>query len=119
MQKRWWGGSSTATVYRDYPVTMNAPPFLRIHWNVVPRTKKFLNLLRPYTPILETVSVHEDFSNLKYLPPEKQKERLRELAERGDVIAATYAAQQIHGCGLSEAKRIIDGLLAEKSSAGV
>jgi hypothetical protein len=33
-KKRWYGTSST--LYRDYPVTMTAPTFLRIRWDVVP-----------------------------------------------------------------------------------
>jgi len=53
MQKHWYGTSST--LYRDYPATLTAPTLLRIHWDVVPRAGKFLDLLRPYTIIAETL----------------------------------------------------------------
>src|ERR1700687_3190375 len=49
LKKRWYGTSST--LYRDYPVAMTAPTFLRIRWDVVPGAHKFLDALRPYTPL--------------------------------------------------------------------
>ena len=49
LKKRWYGTSST--LYRDYPVTMTAPTFLRIRWDVVLGAHKFLEALRPYTPL--------------------------------------------------------------------
>jgi len=45
LKKNWYGTSST--LYRDYPVTMTAPTFLRIRWDVVPGAHKFLDVLRP------------------------------------------------------------------------
>lgn len=110
MKKHWYGVSSS-TVYRDYPVVMSAPQFVRIHWNVVPGAHKFLEAVRPYTIIADTVSITQDFSRLKFLGREDQQKRLRELAVRGDVISATYAARQIYGGSLGDAKRMIDSLL--------
>jgi hypothetical protein len=49
LKKRWYGTSST--LYRDYPVTMTAPTFLRIRWDVVPGAHKFLDALRSRTKI--------------------------------------------------------------------
>src|ERR1700726_3991781 len=57
-EKRWYGTSSS--LYRDYPVRMIAPKFIRIHWDVVPGAHKFLNALRPYTVIAEPVSLTQD-----------------------------------------------------------
>src|SRR6202043_2826277 len=58
LEKRWYGTSSS--LYRDYPVRMIAPKFIRIHWDVVPGAHKFLNALRPYTVIAEPVSLTQD-----------------------------------------------------------
>ena len=115
MKKRWYGGSSS-TLYQDYPLSMNTPPFLRIRWDVVPRSAVFLKALRPYTVIAETVHVHQDFTRTQSLGREEQEKQLRELAQRGDVIAAVYAARKIHQCGLAEAKKIVEDL---QSSAGI
>lgn len=109
MVKRWYGGSSS-TLYQDYPVTIAAPPFLRIRWDVVPRAKAFLEALRPYTIISETVSLTHDFAHLQTLSRDAQQEQLRELAARGQTVNAIYAARKLYGCSLEEAKEMVDGL---------
>jgi hypothetical protein len=111
METRFYGRSST--LYRDYPVTMATPPFLRIRWNGVPGRKKFLETLRPYTVIADPVSLTEDFTRLRYLNREEQQKKLRDLIRRGQVITAVYIARQLYGCGLTEAKQIVDGLQGE------
>jgi len=113
VQKRWYGSSST--LYQDYPVTLDAP-FLRIHWNVVPGTHKFLEFLRPYTVIADTVSLTQDFSHLKSLSLEDQQKQLRELALRGQTINAVYAARDLYGCSLGDAKQMVDALHDTKLS---
>jgi hypothetical protein len=110
--KRWYGSSST--LYRDYPVRMIAPKFVRIHWDVVPGAHKFLDALRPYTVIADPVSLTQDFTRLKSLSCDDQQKQLRELAARGEVITATYAARQLYGGSLAEAKQMVDSLLDNK-----
>jgi hypothetical protein len=109
-EKRWYGTSSTE--YQDHPVRMESPPFLRIRWQVVPGPKRFLELLRPYTTIAEPVSLHQDFDmrTLRSLSVDQQRARLREMAQRGNTIAATYTARKLYGCSLGEAKDMIDSL---------
>jgi hypothetical protein len=114
MEKRWYGTSST--LYRDYPVVMTAPAFIRIHWNVVPGTHKFMEALRPYTVIADPVSVSQDFTHLKSLSREEQQKQLRQLAACGDVINATYAARQLYGGSLGEAKQMVDSLTKSKAA---
>lgn len=111
-EKRWYGTSST--LYRDYPVRMIAPKFIRIHWDVVPGAHKFLDALRPYTVIDEPVSLTQDFTHLKSLSRDDQQKQLRELAARGEVITATYAARQLYGGSLAEAKQTVNSLLSNK-----
>lgn len=106
--KCWYG--TTSTLYRDYPVAITAPTLVRIHWNVVPGTHKFLNALRPYTVIADAVSVSQDFTRMKSLSREEQQKRIRQFAARGDIINATYAARQLYGGNLAEAKRMVDSL---------
>jgi hypothetical protein len=114
VQKHWYGSSST--LYRDYPVTMATPPFMRIRWNVAPRAKKFLEMLRPYTVIADPISLTEDFTRLRYLNREEQQEKLRDLIRRGQNMTAVYIARKLYGCSLSEAERMVDGLQRARSA---
>ena len=115
MEKRWYGKSST--LYQDHLVRMQAPPFLQMRWQVAPGAKKFLAALRPYATIAEAVSLSEDFTNLQSLSRDEQQKRLRELARRGETIASVYMARKLYGCGLLEAKDMVDGLRTQ-SGAG-
>src|SRR6202167_5291600 len=94
LEKRWYGTGST--LYRDYPATMTGPTFLRIRWDVVPGTHKFLDALRPYTVIADPVSVTQDFTRLKSVSREDQRQQLRELAARGQTVTAIYAARKVY-----------------------
>ena len=111
IRKRWYGSSST--FYQDYQVAINTPPYVRIHWDVVPSAKKFLEALRPYTSITDTVSLKQDFTHLQSLSPEDQKKQLRELAQRGDTITASYLARKLYGGSLADAIKMVDGLRRE------
>ena len=107
-EKRWYGSSST--LYEDHPVRMSSPPFLQLRWQVVPRAQKFLDALRPYTTIADPVCTSEDFVHLQALSREEQEKRLRDLKERGGKIAAIYMARKIYGCGLAQARSIVENL---------
>jgi hypothetical protein len=114
--KRWYGSSST--LYEDHPVRMESPPLLQVRWQAVPRVQKFLEALRPYTSIAEPVQIAQDFLHLDSLSPDEQRKRLRELAEKGEIISAVYLAQKLYGCGLAEAREKIEKLRQE-AGAGV
>lgn len=107
-EKRWYGTSST--LYRDYPVAMSAAASVRIRWDVVPGAQKFLDAVRPYTVIADPVSLTQDFTRLKSLNREEQQRKLRELVTRGQNIIAAYAAHQLYGCSIGEAKQMVDSL---------
>ena len=107
-EKRWYGSSST--LYEDHPVRMSSPPFLQLRWQAVPRAQKFLDALRPYTTIADPVSTSEDFVHLRALSREEQDKRLRDLKERGESIAAIYMARKLYGCGLAQARSIVENL---------
>jgi hypothetical protein len=107
-QKRWYGSSST--VYRDYPVRMEVPPFLRIEWRAVPRPAVFLDAVRSRFAIAPTIVVSSDFSALDGLPREEQEKKLRELDRRGDTIAAVYLARKLFRLDLAQATDFVDKL---------
>ena len=105
-EKRWYGTSST--LYRDYPADMTVPPFLRLRWQAVPRAERFLEALRGRTTIAEPVLISQDFAHVQGLSREEQQKRLRELAHRGKIIEAIYTARRLYGCGLEEARSIVE-----------
>lgn len=107
-EKRWYGSSTT--LYRDYPVQMQSPPYLRIKWSVVPGMRAFLDALPSQIEVQPKVVVKSDYINLRYLPPEEQQKKLRELDQRGQRIAAVYLAQKLHRCSLTEATAIVNNL---------
>jgi len=113
-EKRWYGTSST--LYQDYPVTMTAPTFLRIHWDVVPGAGKFLDAIRPYTVTADPVKLTQDFTHLESLSPEEQEKQLRDLVTRGQTITAVYLVRKINGCSLGEAMKIVDSFSEKKTA---
>jgi hypothetical protein len=104
-EKRWYGTS--ATLYQDHPVRMKSPPFLQIRWQAVPSAQSFLDLLRPYTKIDDPLSLTQDFVHLQSLARDEQQQRLRELAARGETVAAIYTARRLYGCSFTEAKEMV------------
>ncbi|HET9408827.1 MAG TPA: hypothetical protein VFO39_16415 [Candidatus Sulfotelmatobacter sp.] len=112
-EKRWYG--STSTLYEDHPVRMRVPPYLQVCWSGVSGAKNFLAALRPYAPIADPVLIDQDFTNLQRLEPGEQERCLRDLVQKGEMIAAIYSARQVYGCGLTEAKQMVERLRAEPS----
>jgi hypothetical protein len=111
-EKTWYG--HTSTLYGHYPVRIVSPPFLQMEWTVVPSASRFLDALRPYTTIAPPDAVPEDFTNLGGLSRQQQEERLRELDQRGQTMAAIQIARRLYGCDLTEAQALVKGLRAKQ-----
>jgi hypothetical protein len=77
---------------------------------VVPRAARFLAYLRQYTRIADPVSLKQDFTRLQSLSHEEQQKQLRDLAVRGEIIAAIYIARKLYGFSMLQAKTMVDGL---------
>lgn len=107
-EKRWYGTS--ASLYLDYPVVMQVPPFLRVAWKVVPPAYVLLEALSQRVEIAPEVTIKVNYSKLDQLPPEQQEKRLRELNQRGQTIAAIYLARRLRGYDLTEATNFVKGL---------
>ena len=107
-EKHWYG--TTETVYQDYPVLMQTPPFLRVLWSVVPRVSVFLDAIRQRVEIVPPVTVKADYAHLQSLLPAEQEKKLREMQRRGETIAAVYMARRLHGSSLAEANDFVKKL---------
>lgn len=104
----WYG--TTTTLYSHYPVRVLAPSIVQVEWGVVPGVKAFLNTLRPFVRIADATFTTEDFSQLKMLGPEQQRDRLRELDASGQTVLAIVTARRLYGYDLAAAKDFIEGL---------
>jgi hypothetical protein len=107
-EKRWYGRS--ASLYQDYPVLMQSPPFLRIEWKAAPRASAFLDVLRPRVEVAPPVVVSEDFADLQGLTREQQQKRIHDLDQRGQTIAAVYLASRLYALDLTRATEFVKGL---------
>jgi hypothetical protein len=107
-EKHWYGTSTT--LYRDYPVQMQVPPFLRIKWQATPGPGALLDTLPERIEIAPEVVVKADFGSLQNLSADEQTKRLRELKQRGQVIAAVYLARRTFHCSLADAKKFVDSV---------
>ena len=114
MPERHWYGSST-TVFCDYPVLMESPPFLRLRWQVVPRASALLDRLRRQVQIAEPIKLGVNFTNLGGLSRAEQEKRLRDLDHRGETIAAVYLARRLYGLDLGGASDFVKGLQGDRS----
>jgi hypothetical protein len=112
-EKRWYGTSST--LYRDYPVLMQSPPFLRLEWRVAPSAQAFLKGLRGRVEIAEPISVSQDFTGMQTLTRGEQDKRLRELDQRGQTMAAVYIARKLHAFDLTQATEYVKNLHGESN----
>lgn len=107
-EKRWYGTSST--LYRDYPVLMQSPPFLRVKWEAVPSATSFLEAIRQRVPIAEPIKLRDDLANLQNLGRQQQDEQLRRLDQRGDTMTAVYMARKLYSFDLTAAVNYVNAL---------
>lgn len=96
LRKHWYGTSST--LYRDYPVAIETPPFMRIRWDVVPPLQEFPRC----TPPLHGDRRHS-LAEARFYPPAIPQFRRAEQA-----ITGTRSTRRHHHGELprSEAARI-------------
>ena len=63
------------------------------------------------------MSLRQDFTQLQSLGRDEQQKQLRELAVRGEVIAAIYIARKLYGCSLGQATMMVDRLTDRQQPA--
>jgi hypothetical protein len=113
-----YGSERHRTKWSDNPVEVVEKNVIRIAWKggaatVRPGIKAALDALGRIVNVDEMRKSVEDLTAtaLKNLAPEEQKKKLRELAMR-DRIQAGKTAQQLYGCSLSEAMKIVQDSIA-------
>jgi len=112
-ERLWYG--STSTEYKHWPVRMTSPTTLQLEWKVVPGVGTLFGTLRPYTTIADSINVSQDFVHLQGLKREDEEERLRELLQRGQTIAAICIARRLYRYDLTQARAFVEALRADKT----
>lgn len=107
-EQHWYGTSSRR--YNHAPVRMPSAGQLRLEWRVVPSAEAFLAAMSGHTEIVAPTSRSRDYSELKGMGREQQEERLLELAEAGQKIAAIKIARELYGYDLTQARAFVEGL---------
>ena len=98
------------TRYRHVPVRLSSARSLELEWAVAPRAATLLALLSSHGVPTDTTETTQDYAHLETLGRDEQEQRLLELVERGDTIAAIRIARQLYGWDLTRAKAFVEGL---------
>jgi hypothetical protein len=113
-----WGGPHMTTKMQDYPIELIRDDVIRIAWrtpstSIHPGIKRALTALGKIAPLAESQKGSDDFtpSALKTLPEPEQHKRLAELAGR-DPLDATEAAKVLYNCSLTDARQLVEQLMA-------
>jgi hypothetical protein len=111
-------GGVTKTRYRHVPVRMPSPGILQLDWAVTPDAAAFLALLRDHGVSTETAAAtldDLDVASLRALSRSEQEQRLAELVDLGDTIAAIHAARRLYGYDLTRAREFVEHLHGQRS----
>ena len=103
-------GQSGAT-HRHYPVRLIEPSILRIEWNgIQPRITKALGLFSQRAAVEPTLKLRpQDWQSLR---GEDLDDRILDLAQRGETMAAVRMVRRKYGLALGESKQFVDDLLS-------
>lgn len=115
-EPRWYGSGGHR--YNDYPVRLANPACLELEWSVVPSAKRFLQAMSRRTDVLTSIATSKDFAGLEKLSREEQENRLLELAETGDKMAAVKLARELYSYDLKEAKEFVETLAGGSTICG-
>ncbi|HEX9885357.1 MAG TPA: hypothetical protein VGA70_02675 [Longimicrobiales bacterium] len=99
------------TLHRHYPVRLDGD-VLRVQWRtgLRPGLKATVARLRPHVSEEERLTLTRDFT--APVTAERADDDILELARRGRVMAAIALARRFYGVSLTEAKLLVDRLLA-------
>ncbi len=113
--KHWWG--SARTRWGHSPVRLASDSTLQIEWRVRPGYRTFLAALAPYATIGAPRREQEDLTTLERAGQRAQEQRLIELVETGETMAAVKIARRLYDMDLAQATAFVDGLRGRTPSA--
>jgi len=101
----------------DYPVSVVDGQIIRITWRgesacVTPKLQRALDLLAKHVKVEPSPpqSVHDFTSATR----DDAEDKILDLAEAGNQLAAIRLARKVYKCSLTEAKQLVDGLTDKK-----
>lgn len=99
----------------DFPVQLMDGGIVRINWrDMTPGIDNALKRLGAYIPIQEAQKSRTDFASAKNLTPEELKEKVRQLNDSGDSIAAVALVKKALHCSTTEAMKFVEKMDSEK-----
>jgi hypothetical protein len=98
------------TTFRHYPVRVTSARQLQIEWGVVPPARTFLDGLASRVAVTAPERTARDYKALAGLSRHEQEQRLAELAETGQHMAAVALARELFALDLSEATELLHRL---------
>ena len=107
----------SSTKARHYPVSVPEDKIIRIHWRcsgsfVTGGIKKAADLLARNHVIIKPVQRKiSDFTTKAVQDGAKAGDKILELAESGNIIAATKLAKRVYNYDTTQAKKFVDSLL--------
>jgi hypothetical protein len=111
-EQHWYGTSSRR--YNHAPVRMPSAGRLQLDWRVAPSAQAFLNAISPCTDIAAPTSRSLDYSELKGMRREQQEQRLLQLAQAGQKIAAIKIARELYGYDLTQGRAFVEDLVGKR-----
>jgi ribosomal protein L7/L12 len=87
---------------------------LQLDWRVAPSAQAFLNAISPCTDIAAPTSRSLDYSELKGMRREQQEQRLLQLAQAGQKIAAIKIARELYGYDLTQGRAFVEDLVGKR-----
>jgi len=111
------GGCKYSSKAQHYPVSVPADKIIRIQWrrpssHIVPNIRKAVDLLERQRVVIRPVQRETcDYTAGSVRNEAKPDDKILELAEKGNIIAATRLAQQVYDYDTTQAREFVNSLL--------
>jgi hypothetical protein len=109
------GAGKISTRYQHLPLHLVASQRLQIEWGVTPRAEQLLEIFARHSIPHETAVTQTDFTHLGKLPKAQQEERLLQLVEGGNKLAAVTLARKLYAYDLVRATEFIEELVQRQT----
>ena len=106
---RYKPGAGSPARFHHFPVRLDSD-VLRVEWGrgLRPKLDATIDMLQRHVHVERTLDLSVDLS--KAVSPTEAKQKVLELARRGEQLAAIGLARRFHGLSLSEAKGFVEDL---------
>lgn len=110
-------GAGNPTMFAHFPVRLDGD-VLRVQWwrGLRPKLDAIIELLIRYVPVERALDLTVNFTQV--VSPNEARQKMLELARRGEQLAAIGLARRYHSLSLSEAKIFVEDLKGDPKGLG-